>query len=239
MNLVNTRDCVVIEDAAQGITATYEGRPLGSMGHFGCLSFHGTKNLVAGEGGALLINDPAYVERAEIIREKGTNRAAFLAGQVDKYTWQDVGSSFLMSELAAALLFTQLRRSKELQGRRLGAWQRYQNAFASLEDEGLVTRPRTPLSTGHNAHVYYLRFPGLSAREEVRIGLREAGFTASFHYVPLHSSPGGRRYGRVGSSMAVTDAVADGLLRLPLYADLSKEDQEAIIARVISLVSRA
>ena len=236
MELAASREIAVIEDAAQGITATSDGRPLGSIGHLGCLSFHGTKNIVSGEGGALLVNDPAYMERAEIIREKGTNRAAFLSGQVDKYTWQDVGSSFLMSELAAALLYSQLTRSQEIQARRIKAWQRYQDAFEALEVAGLVRRPRTPVAMGHNAHVYYLLFDGLEARDRVRIGLREAGFAASFHYVPLHSSPGGRRYGRVGTSMAVTDSVADGLLRLPLYADLSQEEQIEIIAQVKSLV---
>ena len=237
MGIAQEHDCVVIEDAAQGITSTHKGCLLGSIGHLGCLSFHGTKNLVAGEGGALLINDASYEERAEIIREKGTDRSAFLAGQVDKYTWQDVGSSFLMSELSAALLYTQLRRSTELQTRRLAAWQVYHDAFAPLEEEGLLVRPQTPISTGHNAHVYYLRFENFEAREKVRLGLRNAGIVASFHYIPLHSSPGGQRFGRVGSSMDVTDSVASSLLRIPLYADLSERDQAVVIATVKELVS--
>jgi dTDP-4-amino-4,6-dideoxygalactose transaminase len=237
MEIAQDADIAVIEDAAQGITATLDDRPLGSIGHLGCLSFHGTKNLVAGEGGALLVNDDRYLERSETIREKGTNRAAFLAGQVDKYTWQDVGSSFLMSEMAAALLHGQLTRAEELQQRRIRVWERYQDAFQSIEKTGRVRRPQTPVSVGHNAHVYYLLFDSLKAREEVRAALRDAGIGASFHYVPLHSSPAGQRYGRVASTMAVTEAVSDGLLRLPLYADLEVKRQDRIIEKVLALLS--
>ena len=229
MTLARNRGCVIIEDAAQGIRASYQGQPLGSIGHLGCLSFHGTKNIVAGEGGALLINDSSLIERAEVIREKGTNRAAFLAGQVDKYTWHDVGSSFLMSELAAALLHAQLERSASIQSRRLERWRRYHEHLQPLEEAGFLLRPRIPLEAEHNGHVYYIILDGLKTRERIRQGLREAGVGASFHYIPLHSSPGGKRYGRIGTTMDVTDSVSQSLLRLPLHADLSTKDQDHVL----------
>lgn len=236
MGISDRADVWVIEDAAQAIDSSHNGRALGSIGHVGCLSFHGTKNVVAGEGGALLVNHPQFIERAEIIREKGTNRAAFLAGQVDKYTWQDVGSSYLMSELAAAFLFAQLSRLEEIQSGRMRAWQDYHRAFEGLADQGRLTRPTGTVARAHNAHVFTLRFESHALRERIRAGLRAVGIQASFHYVPLHSSPAGRRFGRVGSTMEVTDRVSDRLLRLPLHSALGTRDVERVVAEVTRLL---
>jgi dTDP-4-amino-4,6-dideoxygalactose transaminase len=208
---------LVIEDAAQGFAARWRGRALGSLGTIGCLSFHETKNLTCGEGGALLINDPALVQRAEIAREKGTNRSAFFRGEVDKYTWCDAGTSGLPGELAAAFLWAQLLQSDEITARRLQAWNGYHAALADAERQGWLRRPQVPEGCTHNAHMYAVLLPSLEARTQVIRQLRDAGVQAVFHYVPLHSAPAGRRFGRVSGSMRHTDSLSQRLLRLPLW----------------------
>lgn len=208
---------LVIEDAAQGIMSSYRGRPLGSIGHFGALSFHETKNIISGEGGALLINDPVFVERAEIIREKGTNRSKFFRGEVDKYTWVDIGSSYLPSELVAAFLLAQMEEADAISGRRLTLWEYYHQHFAGLEDAGLLRRPQVPADCLHNAHMYYIVLPDRSVRTRLIDSLKGRGIHSVFHYVPLHSSPMGRQVGRTAGPMDTTDAMSERLLRLPLW----------------------
>ncbi len=207
----------VIEDAAQGIYSTYRGKPLGGIGDYGCLSFHETKNVISGEGGALLVRDAGNAERAEIIREKGTNRSRFLRGQVDKYTWVDVGSSYLPSELLAAFLQAQLEHGEEITRRRLAIWDRYHAWAEPYERQGLLRRPVVPDHCQHNAHMYYLLLPGLEARSRFIAGLKERGVASVFHYIPLHSAPKGREIARAAGELAVTDATSDRLVRLPLW----------------------
>ncbi len=214
---------VVVEDAAQGIGATYRGRALGAIGQLGCLSFHETKNIVSGEGGALLINDERLIERAEIIREKGTNRSQFFRGEVDKYTWVDIGSSYLPSDIIAAFLWAQLERSEAINAERLAIWHRYHERFADLERRERVRRPILPVETCHNAHMYYLLLPDLDSRTRVLGALKEQGIGAVFHYVPLHSAPAGLKYGRVSGSMSVTDDIANRLVRLPLWPGMAND----------------
>lgn len=221
---------MVIEDAAQGVMASYRGRQLGSIGALAALSFHETKNVISGEGGALLVNDPRYLERAEIIREKGTNRSQFFRGQVDKYTWVDVGSSYLPGEIIAAFLAAQLESAEEITRQRTALWQRYHEAFAGLEAAGRLRRPFVPEHCGHNAHMYYLLLADLDERTRFIEALKARDIHPVFHYIPLHSAPAGRRHARVHGSMAVTDATSDRLVRLPLW--LPDMDQEAVIAAV-------
>jgi dTDP-4-amino-4,6-dideoxygalactose transaminase len=211
----------VVEDAAQGIFSTYKGRPLGSIGTFGALSFHETKNVISGEGGALLVNDPTYVERAEIIREKGTNRSKFFRGQVDKYTWVDVGSSYLPGEIIAAFLAAQLEEGDAITSQRMALWDRYHAWAQRYEEAGFVRRPVVPAHCTHNAHMYYLLLPGLEARTNFIQQLKDRGIGAVFHYIPLHSSPAGKRFGRTGGDLRVTDETSERLVRLPLWAGLA------------------
>jgi dTDP-4-amino-4,6-dideoxygalactose transaminase len=225
----------VVEDAAQGLGATYKNRALGTMGTFGALSFHASKNVVAGEGGALLVNDRSFAERAEIVREKGTNRSRFLRGEVDKYTWVDVGSSYLPSEINAALLLAQLERADDINRRRVEFWDAYHRALEPLERRGCARRPVVPEGCKHNGHIYYLIFEDPRLHERARLKLSESGISAPAHYVPLHSSPAGRRLGRVAGAMDVTDAIGAGLLRLPLYAQMKAEDQAQVIEVLLSL----
>lgn len=219
----------VVEDAAQGIMSTYNGIPLGRIGALGTLSFHETKNIISGEGGALLINSSQYIERAEIIREKGTNRKKFSRGEIDKYTWVDLGSSFLPGELVAAFLWAQLERAEEIQKRRLNLWNRYHKYLTELETLGCIRRPVIPQECVHNAHMYYILLASQYDREAVLGSLKQAGIHALFHYVPLHSSPAGRQFGRLGSSMYNTDTLSARLIRLPLWNDLTFEQQDYTI----------
>jgi dTDP-4-amino-4,6-dideoxygalactose transaminase len=230
MTVAERHGIVVIEDAAQGIQSAYRGRPLGSIGHFAALSFHETKNLISGEGGALLINDPDFIERAEIMREKGTNRSRFFRGQVDKYTWVDIGSSYLPSELIAAFLWAQLEQAQELTARRMALWQRYDQA---LRGAGLpIELPIVPDTCLHNAHMYYVLTNDLAARTQFISAMRERSIGCVFHYVPLHSSPGGLKFARTASPMPVTDRVSDTLVRLPMWAGLEPLQDEVIDAVV-------
>ena len=228
MEIARKHGLVVIEDAAQGIMATYKGRPLGSIGHLGALSFHETKNIISGEGGALLVNDPALIKRAEIIREKGTNRSQFFRGQVDKYTWVDVGSSFLPSELVAAFLSAQMDEAESITDRRLGIWNTYHREFEELERAGTVRRPIIPRECRHNAHMYYLLLADLETRSEFIARQKERGILTVFHYVPLHSSPAGVQFGRAHGDMRVTDTASERLVRLPLWVGLEPHLPEVI-----------
>lgn len=228
---------VVIEDAAQAVMASYRGRPLGSIGQFGCFSFHETKNITCGEGGALLINDSRFAGRAEIIREKGTNRGQFFRGEVDKYTWTDIGSSFLPGELMAAFLWAQMQEAEYITNRRLGLWNRYHAAFSPLEDAGIVRRPSIPKECQHNAHMYYLLMPDLVTRSLFIEEMKTRHIGTVFHYVPLHSAPAGRIYGTFCGNMTQTDFVSDRLVRMPLWVGL--EDQfDELISTVCEVLAR-
>jgi dTDP-4-amino-4,6-dideoxygalactose transaminase len=222
----------LIEDAAQAFGASYRGRPLATFGAMAALSFHETKNVISGEGGALVVNDQALVERAEILLEKGTNRRAFHRGQIDKYTWVDVGSSFLASEITAAFLWAQLERSEWITAQRLEVWDRYHRAFAELERAGALRRPVVPSSAGHNAHMYYLLLPSQARRDKVIDELASDGVTAVFHYIPLHSSPAGGRFGRPAGELRVTDHVSGALLRLPMWIGMTDEHVDHVIRSV-------
>lgn len=223
MPIAERHDLLVIEDAAQGIMATHGGRPLGSIGHLGTLSFHETKNIISGEGGALLINDPALAERAEIIREKGTNRSQFFRGQVDKYTWVDIGSSYLPGEIIAAFLWAQMEEAEQITSRRLAIWERYHAAFEPLEREGRLRRPVVPDDCGHNAHMYYLLLRDLGDRTAFIDAMKQAGINCVFHYVPLHSSPKGYELSRSSGDLPLTNDLADRLVRLPLWLGLEEK----------------
>ncbi len=220
----------VVEDAAQAIMSTYRGKPLGALGDFGALSFHETKNVISGEGGALLCRDADTAERAEIVREKGTNRSRFFRGQVDKYTWVDVGSSFLPGELTAAFLAAQMEAAEEITQRRLAIWDRYHEWAAPHEAAGRLRRPVVPAHCTHNAHMYYLLLPSLDARQAFIAALKAQGIGAVFHYIPLHSSPAGLEHGRAHGSLDVTDSVSDCLVRLPLWLGVEEHLAE-IFAR--------
>jgi dTDP-4-amino-4,6-dideoxygalactose transaminase len=226
---------ILIEDAAQGISASYRNRPLGTLGDLGCISFHETKNLICGEGGALLINRADWVERAEIIQEKGTDRSRFLRGQVDRYTWTDLGSSFLMSEISSAFLWAQIQHAEEILARRMAIWQAYHERLAALEVAGRLRRPTIPLDRGHNAHMYYVLLADRDSRDRLIETLAEQNIHALFHYIPLHSSPAGERLGRTAEELPVTDRVSETLVRLPLWVEMS----EAEVARVCEAVERA
>lgn len=223
---------MLIEDAAQGFASTSNGIPLGSLGALGALSFHETKNVISGEGGALIVNDEALVERAEILHEKGTNRRAFFRGQVDKYSWVDLGSSFVASELAAAFLWAQLEQGDWITAQRMAIWERYHAALAELEAADLLRRPIIPPGATHNAHMYYVLLPSAAARDAALRDLRELGVSTVFHYVPLHSAPAGRRLGRAAGALPVTDDVSGRLLRLPLWVGMSDEEIDHVLTSV-------
>ena len=222
----------VVEDAAQGVMATYHGRALGTLGDFGCYSFHETKNYSMGEGGALMIREEEPVERAEILREKGTNRSKFFRGQVDKYTWVDFGDSYLPSELNAAYLWAQLEVAEEMLARRLASWDRYDAALRPLAEEGIMDVPTIPEGCGHNAHMYYLKCRDLAERTAFLAHMKARGIQCVFHYVPLHSAPAGRKYGRFHGEDEYTTRESERLARLPLYDSITEADQETVIRAV-------
>ena len=224
----------LVEDAAQGILASYNGRPLGSFGSLGALSFHETKNVHCGEGGALLVNDAALGERAEILLDKGTDRRRFFRGHVDKYTWVDLGSSYAPSEINAAFLWAQLENAEDITARRLAIWRTYHEAFGELEQDGVVRRPIVPPSCSQNAHMYYLLLPDLDSRARLIEELRRVGIHAVFHYAPLHTSVGGRRYGREAGDLGVTENASDRLVRLPLWAGMEDREVERVADAVQS-----
>lgn len=224
----------VIEDAAQGIGASYHGHHLGSIGQLGCLSFHGTKNISCGEGGALLVNDPALSERAEVLRHNGTNRAQFFRGEVDKYTWTEVGSSYLPSEISAAFLWAQLVEADGIASKRLALWDAYHERLAEAEAAGWLLRPRVPSDCQHNAHIYYLILPDPTYRDHLIDRLAENEIAATFHYLPLHLSPAGRRFGKVSGELTVTERTSSCLLRLPLWTDMTLADIERVVNTINS-----
>ncbi|PRX91879.1 dTDP-4-amino-4,6-dideoxygalactose transaminase [Paraburkholderia sp. BL25I1N1] len=219
----------VVEDAAQGVMATYKGRGLGSIGHLGAYSFHETKNIISGEGGALLVNDPALTRRAEIIREKGTDRTRFLRGEVDKYTWQEVGSSFLPSELIAAYLWAQLEGAENITQARLAQWERYHALLEPYENKGALRRPIVPEECQHNGHMYYVLVEDEHARQRLLDEYKRQEIGSVFHYVPLHSSPGGQRYGKPGGPLDVTNNQSKRLIRLPLWVGLTETQQMRVV----------
>lgn len=229
---------LLIEDAAHCLLASCRGRALGSIGDLGTYSFHYTKNVSCGEGGALLVNSPALVERAEVVWEKGTDRSKFLRGEIDRYTWRDIGSSFGASELSAAFLWGQLEAAEEITARRLAIWSRYHEAFADLENEGVVRRPVVLPGNVHNGHLYYLVLPAATARDSFIDELRGEGIATAFHYVPLHDAPAGVAYGRTSGPMRHTDDLSRRLVRLPLWADLDEESQQRVIEAAISAARR-
>jgi dTDP-4-amino-4,6-dideoxygalactose transaminase len=232
MDIANRHKLLVIEDAAQGVLANYKGRALGSIGHLGCFSFHETKNIISGEGGALLINDPRLVERAEVIREKGTNRSRFFRGQVDKYTWVDIGSSYLPGEITAAFLWAQMQEADAITARRVDIWNRYHAAFNSLEQLGRLRRPVVPADCTHNAHMYYLLLRDIADRIDFIGAMWQHEVNCVFHYVPLHSSPAGQRYGRPHGSLDTTNLQSERLVRLPMFFELSEAQQERVTETV-------
>jgi dTDP-4-amino-4,6-dideoxygalactose transaminase len=219
----------VVEDAAQGVMGSYKGRILGNIGDLGAYSFHETKNVISGEGGALLVNDPALASRAEIIREKGTDRSRFFRGEVDKYTWQEMGSSFLPGELIAAFLWAQLEEADRITQERLASWQRYHDLLEPLESKGILRRPIVPEDCQHNAHMYYVLLSSEVDRQKVLDEFKRNEIGTLFHYVPLHSSPAGKRYGRPHGSLEVTNRQAARLIRLPMWVGLTESQQNKVV----------
>ncbi|MCH8544053.1 MAG: dTDP-4-amino-4,6-dideoxygalactose transaminase [Alcanivorax sp.] len=233
MAIADRHGLYVIEDAAQGMMASFEGRPLGGIGHLGTYSFHETKNYTSGgEGGLLIVNDDRFQKRAEIIREKGTNRKQFLRGVVDKYSWVDVGSSYLPSELQAAYLWGQLEAAEKINDYRLMLWRNYYDALSPMQDQGLVSLPVVPSAARHNGHMFYLKLSGLDQRDRLIDCLKQRGVQAPFHYVPLHDTAVGRKWGRLHGSDQQTSKTANSLLRLPMWYGLAEKDQLEVIGWV-------
>ena len=232
MDLASEYNLRIVEDAAQGIMSLYKGRPLGSIGDFGCYSFHETKNYSMGEGGALLIADEKHNEPAEVLREKGTNRSRFFRGQVDKYTWVGYGSSYLPSDLNAAYLWAQLERADDINENRLAIWNRYYHAFVDLADQEIISLPVIPKECVHNAHMFYMKCRGLSERTALIAYLRDRDVQSTFHYIPLHSAPAGRKFGRFAGDDVYTTAESERIVRLPMYYGLAEEDQDRVIEAV-------
>ena len=236
INIAHKHGLKVVEDAAQGVMSTYKGRALGSIGDIGAFSFHETKNVISGEGGALLVNDPELSLRAEITREKGTDRSRFFRGEIDKYTWQEVGSSFLPGELTAAFLWAQLEEANSITKSRLASWSIYHSSLSKFEDQGLLQRPIIPIECQHNAHMYYVILPTEVDRQEILSKLKTKGIQTVFHYVPLHSSIAGKKYGRTHGELRVTTEKSERLIRLPLWVGLTKSQQEHVTNTLISLL---
>lgn len=232
MAIAKKHNLIVVEDAAQGVLAYYKDKPLGTIGDYGCYSFHETKNYVMGEGGAIIVKDYEKFEKAEIIREKGTNRSQFIRGSVDKYTWHEVGSSYLPSDILAALLYGQLTRAEEIMEKRMNIWNYYNEELEELERDGKLIRPYIPEYAKHNAHMYYIVLPTEGIRNELLSYLKENEIGASFHYIPLHTSPMGQKIGCKKGDLPVTEEYAGRLLRLPLYSDMTKEENKYIVSKV-------
>lgn len=229
MALAKKYNLKVIEDAAQGVNAYYKGKALGTIGDFGCYSFHETKNYSMGEGGALLFQDEKYLEPAEILREKGTNRSKFFRGQVDKYTWVDYGSSYLPSDMNAAYLWAQLECAEKINEKRLNIWEYYHEHLAPLAEAGLIEQPHVPEYAAHNAHMYYIKVKDLETRTELLKYLRERGILSVFHYVPLHSAAAGMKFGRFHGEDNYTTRESERLLRLPMYYSLQMEEAAEVV----------
>ena len=238
MDIARRHNLKVVEDAAQGVMSSYKGKALGTIGDFGCYSFHETKNYSMGEGGALVINNADYNERAEILREKGTNRAKFFRGQVDKYTWVDFGDSYLPSELNAAYLWAQLLHADEINDNRMATWNAYYAAFKPLADAGKVELPTIPEGCVHNAHMFYLKCKNLEERTALIRHLKANDILAVFHYIPLHSAPAGEKFGRFDGEDVYTTAESERLVRLPMYYGLTDADREKVIAKVLEFYAQ-
>ncbi|MFN4219963.1 MAG: dTDP-4-amino-4,6-dideoxygalactose transaminase, partial [bacterium] len=235
MKIAEKYGLYVIEDAAQGMMSKYKGRSLGTIGHLGTYSFHETKNYTSGgEGGLLIINDDKFIERAEIIREKGTNRSKFLRGMVDKYTWVDIGSSYLMNEVSAAFLWGNLEMIENVNNKRLAIWRKYYISLSDLQKEGYIDLPTVPEECVHNAHMFYIKVKDLDERTRLMSYLRGKGITAAFHYVPLHSSPAGRIYGRFSGQDVYTTKESERLLRLPIFYAMKDEQVEIVVEAIHS-----
>ena len=234
MDIAKRHNLMVVEDAAQGVMSTYKGRALGTIGDFGCYSFHETKNYSMGEGGAIIINNPAYNERAEILREKGTDRSKFFRGQVDKYTWVDIGDSYLPSELNAAYLWAQLEKADEINNARLHVWNMYRKAFTELAEKGVIELQTIPEGCVHNAHMFYLKCRDLEERTALIRYLKENEIGAMFHYIPLHSAPAGLKYGRFAGEDVYTTKESERLVRLPMYYGLTDAEVERVIEKVLA-----
>jgi len=239
MALANQYRLLVIEDAAQGLLATFKGRALGTWGHMAAFSFHETKNVVCGEGGCLVINEPSLIQRAEIVRDKGTNRQQFINGQIDKYTWQDKGSSYLLSELSAAFLLSQLEEARLITSKRLAIWRQYHTKLERLEKDGHLKRMIVPTDAEHNGHIYYLILKNETAKIALLSYLKNYGIQCTSHYVPLHSSPAGLKYGRAVGSMKITSDHSSRLLRLPMFADLLPDQAGLIIEKIYAFFEAA
>ncbi len=229
INIAQSHNLFVVEDAAQAVMSKYKGKVLGTIGHLGTYSFHETKNIISGEGGALLINDIQFTERAEIIREKGTNRSQFFRGQIDKYTWMDIGSSYLPGEIIAAFLWAQMEEAKKITQKRLDIWDGYHRALLTLENAGKLRRPFAPEHCEHNAHMYYILLESLAKRTEIITKMKEEGINTVFHYVPLHNSPAGIKYARVSGTMTHTNDLSNRLLRLPLWFNLLEAEKNKVV----------
>lgn len=239
MSIAEKYKLIVIEDAAQGVMSTYKGKALGAIGHLGAYSFHETKNYTSGgEGGLLLINDQSFVERAEIVREKGTNRSLFFRGMVDKYTWVDLGSSLLPSEIQAAYLWGQLEEAEGINQRRLQIWRKYLDELTPLAEKHNIEVPTVPFECQHNAHMFYLKLENLELRSQFIEMLREEGIVSAFHYIPLHSSPAGQQFGRFVGSDIYTTQESERLVRLPLYFNMSDSEQSYVINAIKNVLGR-
>jgi len=238
MELASLNELKVVEDAAHGVGSKFKDQPLGTIGHLGAFSFHETKNIICGEGGALLINSDSYSTPAEIIREKGTNRSQFFRGEVDKYTWHEQGSSYLLAEQLAAFLVPQLNQLEQITSERVKAWEYYYQELKNLEQTNKITLPTVPSYCGHNGHLFYVLLDERFEREKVISDLKAKGVSAVSHYVPLHSSPAGKRYGRTGSSMEVTDRISQQLIRLPLYFGIEKTTQDLVLDGIHHCLNR-
>lgn len=238
LDIARRRNLIVIEDAAQAVNARYKGRFLGTLGHLGAYSFHETKNFISGEGGALVVNDETFIERAEIIREKGTNRSQFFRGVVDKYSWVDLGSSYLASELVAAFLYAQLEEADRITAKRQAIYDYYWQAFAPLEKQGLLRMPRRPSHCDHNAHLFYILLPSEKIRDSLMRELREQDIHSVFHYVPLHTAPMGLKMGYTHGDLPVTEDLSARLLRMPCFFELTRSDQDRTIDAVTAALTR-
>lgn len=239
MNIAHNNSLKVIEDAAQGILSSYKSRPLGGIGDLGAMSFHETKNIISGEGGALLVNQQEYVNQAEIIREKGTDRSRFFRGEVDKYTWQDIGSSFLPGELIAAFLWAQLEQAQNITKQRCEIWKKYNFLTEDLERKGYLRRPTIPGECEHNGHIFYVLLEDGIDRNQVLDEMRKNGVHALFHYVPLHSSPAGKRFGKIHDSLQNTEQISERIIRLPIWIGISESDQTHVIEALESGIKLA
>ncbi|HHU08243.1 MAG TPA: dTDP-4-amino-4,6-dideoxygalactose transaminase [Clostridiaceae bacterium] len=237
MAIAGRHDLIVVEDAAQAITSTYKGKPLGTIGDYGCYSFHETKNISMGEGGALLIRDAQYTERAEIIREKGTNRSKFFRGEVDKYTWVDIGSSYLPSEINAAYLYAQLERVNQIEESRISSWNNYYARLQSLAEEGKIGLPIVPEYCHHNAHIFFIKTRDIQERTEFIRFMRQNEVGCVFHYIPLHSSPAGQNFGRFSGEDRYTTKESERLVRLPMFYGMTIEDNNYVCDKVLEFYS--